>query len=278
MRLLFGVLLLVPALSWAQGEPGLRDLFNARMVAMGTAGSALGLGPESVTENPATMSAYKRYQLALTGDWDWVNKFAFGSASIVDSQTSAVAAGVAYQLVSFGRGADRKTANIQTVASSISIGDVLFLGVSGKNLILSGAETGNAITMDAGLLLKFGPVQLGGVAHNIIDINHPEMSRYYTFGAAFAGGSFNAAFDLRADFENLGRTVLGYNGGIEWIIGNAVPLRGGYSFDGLDGTHYLSGGIGFTSEGTGVDLAYRQALNGPAKQVVLTLQMQIPGS
>src|SRR5260370_40305365 len=103
-RFLLASLALVPGLCWAQSTPGIVDLMHARNYAMGGAYRALGPGGEALGGNPAAMLVQKVYVMELTGAWDSANKFGFASASIVDSQTTQVAARMSHHFGSLGRG------------------------------------------------------------------------------------------------------------------------------------------------------------------------------
>src|SRR5687767_14802752 len=111
----------------------LRDLLSARSHGMGGAWRALGMRAEAGTGNPA---AFRSYRIELTGAWDWVGQDAFGMVAVADSVTSLLAAGVSYQLVTLGKGPERSTAHINTVASALPIANSLLIGVSTRYLLL----------------------------------------------------------------------------------------------------------------------------------------------
>jgi len=271
------LVLLAPLVASAQEEPGLRDLVHARSLGMGMAYRGTGLGADIVGGNPAMMAAFRRFQFDLSGTWDWGNRFAFAGTSIIDSQTNALAAGVSYQLVALGRGETRRTAHVNTLALGFPLLDFLLVGVSGRHLLMSGAASANAITMDAGLALKLGEsLSLGASAHNLIDTTHPELSRYYTASAGFMSGLFSLGVDARMDFNGPDPRVLWSAGG-EYVFGRGIPVRGGYSFDTLTGSHFLSAGAGLFTEGGGLDFAYRTELNGPARQLSVTFRTLMGG-
>jgi hypothetical protein len=213
------LVLLAPLLASAQEAPGLRDLAHARSLGMGLAYRGTGLSADIVGGNPAMMAAFRRYQFDLSGTWDWGNRFAFASTSLIDSQTSRLAAGVGYQLVTLGRDETRRTAHVNTLAFAFPLLDFLLVGVSGRHLLMSGAATANAITMDAGVALKIGePFALAAAMHNLIDTPHAELSRYYSFSAGFTAGVFSLGVDARADFNGPDPRLLWSAGG-EYVFG-----------------------------------------------------------
>ncbi len=263
-----------PALCMAQSQPGIVDLMHARNFAMGGAYRALGTGGESLGGNPAGMAAHKLYAFELTGAWDSETKFGFASASIVDSQTSQVAAGLSYHFVSLGRGDDQRTAQVTSLGLAAPFSDIVYVGVAGRHLLISGAA--NAITLDAGLLVRLSDALKVAVSgHNLIDIRHPEMSRYYALGLVYSAGAFTAAADLRADFSAVPSTQVAYGAGLEYVLSGAVPFRAGYSHDNITGNEFLSAGIGFQTSGNGgIDFGYRHELGGTQGRLfALTLKL-----
>jgi len=269
------LLVLAPALVNAQTEPSLRDVMHARSLATGEAYRGTGLGADIVDGNPAMMSVYRRYQIELSGTWDPGNRFAYGSASLCDSQTNRVAGGLSYQIVSLGQGATRRTAHLNTIAVGFPVFEFLHVGVAGRHVSMTGAETANAITIDAGLALKLGSLALSAAGHNLVDIHHPDLSRYFVFSGGFVSGTFSLGADVRADLGSSSARVM-YAGGAEYVFGNSLPVRVGYAYDSGSGSHFLSGGIGFFSESGGIDVAYRHELNGRGRMLALTFRMQPP--
>lgn len=276
MRTVLLVLMLLPSAALAQGEPVLRDLQHARGFAMGGAFRGLGLDAQAVDGNPAAMSAFQRYQLELSGAWDIGNKYAFGNLSVLDSKTQRVAVGVSYHLVSFGIGEYRRTAHLSTVAFGLPLlGDWLHLGLSTRHLVMTGAAQANAITADAGLLFKLGPgLHLSASGHNLLDIHHPEMSRYYVFSGGWAAGLAALGVDVRLDMKTPPAPQLVYSVGGEYILGEGLPIRAGYAYDTLVRRHYVSAGIGIIAEGGGLDLGYRQEIGGLGRMLALTFRLQ----
>jgi hypothetical protein len=271
------LLVLVPTLARAQYEPGLRDVMHARSLAMGEAVHGVGLGADTVDGNPAMMSVFRRYQIELSGTWDPGNKFADGSLAICDSQTNPMAAGVSYQVVSLGQGETRRTAHLNTLALGFPLLENLHVGVAGRYLLMSGAATANALTLDAGLALKLTDgLTVGATGHNLIDVRHPELSRYYVFSAGYVSGLFSLGADVRADLGSPTGAKPYYSGGLEYAFGGTVPVRVGYAYDTGARSHFLSGGLGLFTEGGGVDLSYRHELTGPGRVLALTLKFQPP--
>lgn len=261
------------------GDPGLRDLMTARAFGMGGAYRALGVGGEAVTGNPAAMSLYKRYMVDISGAWDLQTKFAFGNVTILDSSTNIIAAGLAYHLGSIGRGASRRIAHFNTVASSVPISDNFMIGASVRHLLMTGARESNAITLDAGLLIRlFAGLTISLSGHNLIEVSNPDLTRYYALALGWSGGGFNIAADMRADFGIAPTVQLAFNTGAEYVLANSFPIRLGYTLDKISGRQDFSGGVGIFIEGVGIDVAYRHELAGTnGRLVALTVRLQTGG-
>ena len=242
---------------------------------MGGAWRALGLGAESGTGNPAALAAFRTYRVELTGAWDWVGKDAFGSASVADA-TSPLAAGVSQQLITLGKGHERTTLHLNTVALALPLGEALMVGVASRYLIMRGAREANAFTGDAGILLRLGLFSLGASAHNLINTDRPELTRYYSAHAAVLAGMLTLAADVRADFATNESTTFTYSGGLEYVLGENFPVRAGYTWDGFTRASQLGVGIGLLTPGGGFDLAYHHDFGGEGgRSLALSFKVQV---
>lgn len=256
-------------------SPDLKDMMFARNLAMGGAYESLGYGAEAIGGNPAAISVYKRYATEATGSWDIPQGYGNASLALLDS-TSPVAAGLSYNFATFG-GPDRRWAHVTTLALSLPVLEFLHLGVAGRHHVLVGASTTNSITLNAGIV--FHPAEwltLGVSGHNLIAVYNVDIQRYFVASvSSLLFGQLTPAFDLTVDF-NLANPRLAYHGGLEWLIANTVPVRAGYEFNGITGHQYLGFGLGYFSNGSGVDLAYRHELGGAGgKLLALSLKLQV---
>lgn len=256
----------------------LRDLHSARSLAMGGAYRALGLGTEAVQGNPAAIALYRLYRLELHGAWDLKGKDAYGGLSVMDAKTSALGAGLDYHLLSLRNGAGRATAHFSTLALAFPITPGVLVGSSVRYLRLGGSLRANATTVDAGLLLRFSEsLTLGFSGHNLIDTDHVELTRYFSAHLGYMAGMLVLAADVRADFQTREESVFTYSGGLEYLLGQVIPVRLGYTYDGFHEASQLGVGVGFmTQEGGGIDLGYRHDLGGEKGRVLaITLKMQV---
>lgn len=259
--------------------PDLRDLMSSRNMAMGGAYEALGYGAEAIGGNPAALSLYKRYQIEATGSWDVPQGYGFGSLGVADS-TNPLAAGVSYHFAAFG-GEKRSYAHLATLAMAYALGELIHLGFATRSYNLVGDSNLNAVSINAGIIAK--PVSfmtLGFSGHNLISVYNPNVTRYFVASIGFQiAGQLTPAFDLRMEFPAVGGQVvprLAYHGGLEWLIAQALPIRIGYQYDGIANHQYISAGVGWFSEGSGIDFAYRHELGGTEGRLIsLTLKLQL---
>ena len=256
--------------------PTLKDLMQARNIAMGGAFESLGYGAEVISGNPAGLSLYKRYQIEANGAWDVPSGYATGGFSLADSSSSALAMGISYNFMTFGA-YDRRWAHLTTVALAVAIAEWLHIGLSGRHQGITGATNTNSITLSAGVILKpFDWLSLGFSGHNLIPNYNSDVVRYFVASiSSQIAGQLSPVFDLRMDF-NQPTPRFAYMGGVEWLIAMHFPLRLGYQYDSI-GTHqYLSGGAGWFVEGSGFDLSYRHEIKGDeGRLIALTVKLQL---
>lgn len=270
------VTLAVPAEAQSFTGPGLEDAMHARNLAMGGAFRAMGYGAEAITGNPAAMSLFKRYQMELSGSWDIPNGYGLGTAAISDSLSSDIAAGVAYDFVTYG-GLDRRWAHLTTFALAMPLSQMVHLGASVRHQIITGATNTNSITASAGLVVRPTTfLTLGVSGHNLLPNYNRDLPRYFAGSVSMLlFGQLTPCFDVRADF-NAATPRFAWSGGVEWMLSMSYPLRAGYERDDITGHQYVSGGVGIFDEGSGVDFAYRQELGGDGgRMVAMTLKLQM---
>ncbi|MDC0713999.1 hypothetical protein POL68_36375 [Stigmatella sp. ncwal1] len=276
--------LCVSAAAHAQAEfDDLRDISSARGYAMGGATLAHGLGTESILGNPAAIALFKMYRIELHGAWDTSDKDAFAGVSLMDAKTSPVAAGIDYHILSLRNGAGRATAHFTTLALALPLSSGLMIGSSLHYLRLKGGFDplkANDTSVDAGLLVRLGGAYtLGFSAHNLLGTDTPMLSRYYSAHLGFFTGLFTLGADVRADFETEEKNIFTYSGGAEYLLGQSIPVRLGYSYDTFRRTSQLGVGLGFmTQEGGGIDFAYRHDFgkgDGRGRLLSLSIRMQV---
>ncbi|HEY0880283.1 MAG TPA: hypothetical protein VGD87_02075, partial [Archangium sp.] len=195
--------------------------------------------------------------------------------------TNALAMGISYNFATFSDigGGQRRYAHLTTVALSYAIADWIHLGFTTRHHVLVGGSNANSITMNAGLVIR--PVEFltfGFSGHNLIPVWNKDISRYFVASvAAQILGQLSPVFDLRMDFENKDRVAkFAFHGGLEWLIAQTFPVRIGYQYDMIMNHQYLSAGVGWFNQGSGIDFAYRHELGGQeGRMISLTLKLQL---
>jgi hypothetical protein len=256
-----------------QPDHPFRNLVHARSMAMGGAFRAFGLGLETVTGNPAAMSLYQHYNLEASGAWDITQRAAWASAGVMDS-TNKIAGGVAYHLVSWGEFADRTLAHLNTLALSAPlVENTVYIGASVHYLFSTGALRANAVTGDAGLIVRlFEAFTIGLSANNVVDTRHSDLSTYFTAAAAFSNGTLSVVADARGEYQEGAAPKLGFNVGGELVFAEGIPLRAGWALD-ESGHTFLSGGAGWMFQGGSIDGAYRHETNGIGRAIAVTVKI-----
>jgi hypothetical protein len=257
--------------------PNLQDVMAARNYGMGGAYRALGYGAEAITGNPAALSLFKRYTLEISGAYDFKNVWGYGGISISDSITNEIAAGVTYQMVSLGNNESRRLAYLTTAASAYPLSESFHVGISTRHQVITGEDNTNSITMSAGIIFRpWEALCLSVSGHNLIGVWSEDVPRYFTFGiSSLLGGQFTPTVELRADFNQPQNARIAFSGGLEWLAGDSFPLRVGYSYDQISATQHVGFGVGYFTEGSGIDLSYRHEINGTeGKMLSLTIKIQ----
>jgi len=250
----------------------MRDLLSARSMAMGGAFRALGLGLESAVGNPAAMSLYQRYDVELTGAWNIADNVAWLGAGVMDSSTTRLAVAATYHLMAFGGIGDRTLGHLNTLAMSMPLLDNVFVGIAAHYLFASGALSANAVTGDAGIIVRLlDGLTVGISGNNLVDTSHAALAMYGTAEAAYSMGNLSLALDVRGDYRSNTSPLVGVNAGGEYIIGQ-FPVRAGWALD-ERGYQFISAGVGYMFEGGGLDLAYRHEITGIGQTVAVTIKL-----
>ncbi len=143
-------------------------------------------------------------------------------------------------------------------------------------------EALEGFTVDAGLLFSASrSVHIGLVGHNLIDVDDDQLPVQAGGGLAYTGSPVVLAVDGLADFSRHPdgpKPII--STGMEVLIGQLVPFRLGYTFDGVgtcdessnecQANHWASGGIGFMSAPRGgrsnqLTVSYKQNISEPTE-------------
>ncbi|MBJ6761001.1 hypothetical protein JGU66_09510 [Myxococcaceae bacterium JPH2] len=278
---MLSVLSVCPAAFAAEPAEELRTISSARAVGMGNAYRALGQGTEALQGNPAAMALFPAYRVEATGSWDTHTKDGYLGIGLMDSSTSKLALGVDYHWVSLRGAGSRASAHLSSLGAAVPLTQGVMVGVIGRYLRLSGQDRyANSTTLDVGALLRLSEaIVVGFSAHNLIDTHNAELTRYYSGHLGILAGTVTAAFDVRGDFTTRESSVFTYNGGLEYVLDQVVPLRVGYTYDGFSRSSKLGLGLGFMSPGGGgIDLGYQHEFGGAkGRLLILTFRLNVGG-
>lgn len=227
----------------------------------------------AVYHNPAGMSRAFVYAAEVLYLRDAGGQNVVG-VNIVDSKTQqnlAVGVSYGYQFTD-SDAALRSEGHDARLALSHPVSDRLHVGVGLRYLHLDREvdegeiEDLKGFTLDAGLLLDLGGgLHVGVSGENLIDLDDASVPRLLGGAVGFTGETFSLGVDVLADFDRhpKGEAAVVVDAGLELLLGDVLPLRAGYRWDGALEESWVGGGVGFITKGAGsnggqVSLSYRQ--------------------
>jgi hypothetical protein len=252
------------------GPAGLPDLVGPRALALG-ASTGVAASNEGVWVNPGSVAARKRYSLETDVFVDRrgaATTSRMYGGSVVDSISAPVAAGISYMRADEGPYAGNVWWG--TLAGPIAQG--FYLGVSGKYLSFRGPTNVSAATVDAGIFWQVAPkFSLGAAGYNLVSIDEPGVAPM-GYGAGFGLGddrSFQLTGDWRVDLDRQPKPTNRWSLGAEVLLGELMPVRGGWMRDETLGGSWWSVGAGIvTRAGVSLDIGYRQSLDDPSARTI----------
>jgi hypothetical protein len=240
---------------------------SARGLALGTGMRASAISTSALVYSPAALALGNLYH--IEGNVDYLSDLhavALG-ASVVDSSTSKIGAGIGMR--GFLSGDHRVGGLDGRLGIALALSDAFSLGISGRYIEVSADNDPYQIdvqgfTMDASLrVMPVEGLQFDVGVLNFIDMNSPFVPLTIAGGVAFAiMPALSIGADVLADMTTFDKAQLLLGGGIEYLGGNTVPIRLGYSVDLARETHFIGAGIGYTDQRVGLDLGVRQEVKG----------------
>jgi hypothetical protein len=267
----FALAAALPVCTRAQSGPpqpgGIPDLVGARALGL-DAYRGIVTGNDGIYTNAASLAARRRY--AIETQW-YLERFGSDtplqvlSGSVVDSE-AALTGGFSYGRVISGPW----TGNLFHVPIAFGVSDNLFLGVTPKYLSLTGAGDIRAATFDASAFLRTNLIALGFSGYNLVAAGHRQVMPLAIGAGASIGDDrrFHVGADWRGDFDRAGKLTHLYAVGAEVLMGDYVPLRGGWMNDETRHASFWSAGAGLvTTSGFAIDLSYRQGIDAPSNRI-----------
>jgi hypothetical protein len=258
---------------------------SPRGVALGTGARATAASTQAQADNPANLPIGQLYQVESSLAYDpTFKRFSF-NASVVDSMTSRLAAGVSARTL-LGNGEAGKNSGWEgriglgfPVIEQLSVG----IGMRYANMKIADhravperpRETPEmepdrrfrlkGFTMDAALTLRPIPgLSIAGLAYNIIDKKSLLAPMMVGGSAGFSSGSLTLGGDVLVDLnkhKQFDGPKLLVGGGLEFLAGGAIPLRVGYQYDAARAQSAVTGGLGFVDARFGLLASLRQTVN-----------------
>jgi len=242
---------------------------SARGVGLGTGVRAAAASTQAQADNPANLVLGGVYHIESFVAYDPTFKRLGYGASVVDSMTSRLAAGMSVRALSGSNDAGKNEGWEAKLGLGLPLGDMLSVGVSGRYSRLKIADTHaipegvpvvdqpldrrfrmQAFTMDAAITLRPVPgFAIAALAYNLIDTKSPLAPLTVGGGAAFSSAGL--------------KLLVG--GGIEYLASGLAPLRLGYAYDQARDQSFITGGLGFVDPRFGAQLSLRQTVSGPGE-------------
>jgi hypothetical protein len=262
---------------------------SPRGLALGTGARAAAASSQAQAENPANLVLGRVYHVeSFTGYDPTFKRFGWGG-SVVDSNTSRLAAGISARALFGDNDAGENSGWEGRLGLGLPIGDMLSIGVAGRysNMTISdtravpehpaiaATETSEAVpadrrfklkafTLDAALTLRLVPgLSISALGYNLIDTDSPLAPMMVGGSIAFSSSGLTVGGDVLVDLNTHGAfegPAPVFGGGVEFLLGGMAPLRAGYAYDQGRAQHFITGGIGFVDPRFGVQLSLRQGL------------------
>jgi opacity protein-like surface antigen len=268
---------LPPEVGWNYGE-----IETPRSAAMGGALRAYSNSVSALFINPANMAVTRVYHLgALAQIWPEASRQSYGGAAVDSIVSSARLAG------GFGgtwtlqdpNGIDRQATDLR-FALAFPFSDQFFLGIGGRYLWLKqdglgplgdslasgGSKAQNIVrgfAFDAGATVKpsdFFAISL--VGNNLNNPGHGFQPTSVGGGVGVGTSDVTVEGDVLSDFTTWNKTTVRAMGGLEILIADHYPIRGGYRYDDGGKSHAVSAGLGYIDRTFAAEVAVRRIVSG----------------
>jgi hypothetical protein len=231
---------------------------------MGGAHAAIATGNDAITVNPAGIAQQRRYHLELDGLLDSRFPAQALMASVVDTTSSAIGTGLLFSRWGSGQPGGRGEGWYGALAYSYAVGGGYFVGGETKYYRFATPDAlVRSFAQDVGVLVNRGNFAYGAVLQNVSTSAIPSFPLTGTVGIAWGSDrDWHLAFDYKADLSDLQNVKHRLAGGLELLVGEAVALRGGATWDATHELWWLSAGVGFLTEKGAAQVVLRRRLNG----------------
>jgi hypothetical protein len=270
MRGLFVALLVVGSAARAQNsvkDPGAPwpvwvDL--PRATAMGGAHAAIATGNDALTVNPAGISQQRRYHIEVDGLWDPHFPAQALILSVADTTSTAVGTGLLFARWGSGQPEGRGEGWYGAFAYSYAVGGRYLVGGETKYYRFATPDgLVRQFAQDIGILVRSGSLAYAAVVQNISTSAVPGFPLTTTGAVAWGSdASWHLAIDYKADLSDTQNVKHRGSGGLEFLVGESIALRGGVTWDATHDLWWVSGGVGLLTDKAGVQFVMRRRVNG----------------
>lgn len=258
---------------------------SPRGVGLGTGVRAAAASTQAQADNPANLVLGGVYHIESFVAYDPTFKRVGYGASVVDSMTSRLAAGMSVRALSGRNDAGKNEGWEAKLGLGLPLGDMLSIGISGRYARFKIADTHavpegvpvvdqppdrrfriQAFTMDAAITLRPVPgFAIAALAYNLIDTKSALAPLTVGGSAAFSSAGLTVGGDVLVDLnkqDQFSGPKLTIGGGLEYLASGLAPLRLGYAYDQGRDQSFITGGLGFVDPRFGAQLSLRQSVSG----------------
>lgn len=252
---------------------------SARGLGLGTGMRATSVSTSALAYSPGALSLGNLYHIEGNIDYIGVGDAVALGGGVVDSSTSKLGAGIGLRgFLSGDGGYDGLDGRL---GLGLSLSDAFAIGLAGRYISLSSEQTvgddteshtlAQGFTLDASLrVIPTEGLQIDVAALNFVDLAEAEVPVTIATSMAFAiADAFSLGGDLLVDLSTFDKAAITVGGGLEFLAGNAIPLRGGYRGDLARKTHALTVGVGYVDSQVGFDIGLRQNVAGDKETRVM---------
>jgi len=266
---------------------------SVRGLALGSGVRASAMGTHAQADNPANIVRGGLYHLEAFVQHDTANKLTGLGGAVVDCMTSKLAAGFSMRgLVGDNeagkhKGFDGRLSLAYPLVEAFSLGVALRyadLRVAYPDAFEQDPDPDpDAInrryklkhfTMDVAATLQIDALSVSALAYNLVETDSLLAPRQV--GGSLSLGATEALTiggDVLVDLDSFEASKVLAGGGLEFLMADSFPLRGGYLYDQGRDRHGVTAGLGYVDKTVGLQAGLRQFVGSePDTNLMFVLQ------
>lgn len=267
----------------------LGEVQHPRGVAMAGAEQVWGGSTTAVFVNPANLPLYRVYHLeGLASFGPEARRQSYGGA-VVDSSTSRLAGGFGGTWSQMDPDGIKRQWTDLRLSLAYPLGDRLQLGATGRylrvdqdvgrgpfgaSLASSGTPSGPLVsefTFDVGAAVAITEGLRAAVSgRNLTAPGTGLMPLGVAGGLGWSNRTVSVEGDTLVDFTTFGSARVRAMAGAEVLLGDRIPLRGGYRWDAGTKTHALGLGVGYVDRRFSIEVGARRDVVGDHPATMIT--------